>query len=178
MTPELALDLIKFQPLNDKACQSTASQVDLDIASQAALSITRNHIQPIADFFSNRLNGATLSVSNNTLKFHFNDQNEVSETFKMAVLQVVDEPRAKAAALSTMNLLLYDMKYPSAFTDEDDHIMATLMVAHAIDGYRRSIAHEFLHMAQERIGQRRRKQIGIGAAILAAAIIFLWLRLS
>lgn len=149
MNPELALDLYKFQPINEKSCRQGATPADLDAAAQLALSVTRAHIEPIGEFFATLLGQATLSANNKPIIFRFESKNDVFEAFKVSVLQKFDEPRAKIIAHNTINFVLRGMEYPSAFTEEDDYLLAILTTATAIDGCCRSLAQEFSNHKQQ-----------------------------
>jgi hypothetical protein len=179
MTPELALDISKFQPINTRAHES-GEKIDLDASFQEAQFIVRKNIDVFAKYFSDRLSGMTLSVKTEKINFSFKDKGDIALAFNMAVTQQVDDSRSKAAAIATMNLMLHDLQYPSTFDQDDDDIAATLMVAHFIHGYRLQLAMHFIEMSQDKQIQSRKnnKNILISGAILLIIATFLWFRLA
>lgn len=180
MTPELALELTRFRPINDRAQQS-GNQQDLHDALRNGHSIVRNNSMAFADSFANRLCLVALSVQSGRVNFHFKDKEEVAQAYKMAVVQAIDERLAEAISIASLNLLLHDLRYPSSFKDDDECIAATLMIANSIYGFRRDIANEFLQNAREHVDKsavKIHRQIVIGAVILVGAIAFAWFRLS
>lgn len=178
MTPELAADLVRFQPINAQASRPDANpSIDDDVA-RIALEIVRNHIDALAPYFAKRLAQVALNSDTPNLKFHFQDVNEAAECFRMSAMQKIDEKRARALGVITLNLLLHDLRYPSCFEDDEDeaHWTAMLLAAQNIDAHRHMLAREFLGMAEARVGQQRNRQLLLGAGVLGVAAL-LWLAL-
>ena len=98
MNEELAGDLIDFQGINERAYSSTATEAELDAASQKALHISREHLDQLANYFAIHLERTTLSYRQDTIEFHFQDANEAAETFKMCIRQIVEPRRAERTA--------------------------------------------------------------------------------
>ncbi|WP_447730096.1 hypothetical protein [Pseudoxanthomonas suwonensis] len=179
MTPELALDITKFQPINAHAHES-GEKADLDASFRDAQLIVRKHINVFAKYFSDRLSGIALSIKTENINFYFKDKDDIALAFNIAVTQQVDDSRSKAVAIATINLMLHDLQYPSTFDQNDDDIAATLMVASFIHGYRLQLAMHFLQTDRDKQAQsikNNRKYI-VGGAILALIATFLWFRLA
>lgn len=180
MTTDLAVALAKFQPLNDKAGLPDASPAMVEDVARTAHQVVREHVDALAPYFAKRLAQVGLVADTPNLKFHFKDVGEAAECFRMSAMQQVDEPRARALAVVTLNLLLHDLRFPSCFTDEQDeeHWAAMLLAAQNIDAYRHRLAQEFLGMARSRLKQQRNRQLLIGAGVLVAVAILAWLVMS
>lgn len=142
MNEELAGDLIDFQGINERAYSSTATEAELNAASQKALHISREHLDQLANYFAIHLERTTLSYRHDTIEFHFQDANEAAETFKMCIRQIVEPRRAERTAYLVINSMLRSFGRPSAFKDDSEHVSATLLVAASIDSYRRALANE------------------------------------
>ncbi len=139
---ELAGDMLDFQGLNERAYSSTATDADLDMAARKALGIVRVHIDQVANYFAIHLERIALSFDQESIKFHFQDQDEAAETFKMCIRQIVEPRRAERAAYLAINSMLRSFGRPSAFKDDSEHVSATLLLAATIDSYRRALANE------------------------------------
>lgn len=177
ITPEFASEIVKFRSLNANACDNLASPHDINVASEAALLIVRANSDVLAQHFASRLAGMKLAVDTQQIQFNFGTEAEAAETFKMAVRQSVEEKMARAISLSSMNIFLFDLKYPSMYgQDDDEDLKATFMIAHAADGYRRRTAWAFMEEAlvrQKLKSQRRNSWItGILMAIASVFVLY------
>jgi len=115
-----------------------------------------------------------LAVDSQQIKFNFGTEAEAAETFKMAVRQSIEEKMARVVALSSINTLLFDLKYPSMYDrGSDEDLMATFIIAHAVDGYRRRTVQALIEEAlvRQKLKSERRNR-WIAGILMAIASVF------
>lgn len=123
------MDVAVFQPINSKALQ-TEGHADIAAAVQGALDLVRKHSDVLSAFVAHRLSD-TLSVTTAQFNFTFKNHEAAAEAIRVSLQQTADEPRARGMALSVANLLMHDLQYPSLYSKGNDHLFATLTVAHS-----------------------------------------------
>lgn len=135
-------------------------------------------------YFADRLSRFSLALNKDGLVYSFRSQEEAATAFRMAILLPVNEKKAGALCIATLNLMLYDEAQPSCFSNFDEATSAMLLVAHSIHGFRRDAAEGYAHFlavreVEQQAARRKRVALTIVVSIFAAAsVVFAYLRLS
>jgi len=132
------MDLNGFMPLNSKSLE-TEDPADIRATAQAAWVLVRKHADTFAEYLASRLEG-TFQVNSSNVQFEFRDEDDARETIKMSLMQSADEQRAKAAAIMASNIMLYDLQYPSMYSNGEDDIAATFVIAHGSHSWKMHVA--------------------------------------
>lgn len=173
MTPELAQDLVRLQPLMDKANEPGADAQTVAAAFAAAQVVVRAHNHQFAEYFAGRLNGVALTFNRGEFNYSFKDAADAAHAFTMLSMQQVNDPKSKAISGGVINLLLRDMKYKSSFESDEAYLSAILMIAHSMHAYRLSIFNQFVDEGRRAQRTTFWRYFVIGAVTVGIAYLIL-----
>ncbi|KAB7628884.1 hypothetical protein [Stenotrophomonas rhizophila] len=165
MTPELALDLVRLQPLMDKANDPGADAQTVAAAFAAGQVVVRAHNQQFAEYFAGRLNGVALTFNRGEFNYSFRDAADAAQAFTMLSMQQGNDSKSAAISGAVVNLLLRDMKYKSSFDSDQEYLTTILMIAHSMHAFRRTI---FSQLVAE---QQLKPKVSVWPYVLAGACI-------
>lgn len=173
MTPELAQDLVRLQPMMDKANEPGADPHTVAAAFAASQSIVRAHNHAFAEYFAGRLSSVALSYNRGEFNYSFKDAADASQAFTMLSMQQVNDAKSKAISGATVNLLLKDMQYKSSFDSDQSYVTAILMIAHSMYAFRVSTFNQFVAEGRRSQGATFWRYFAIGAVVVGIAYLIL-----
>ncbi|MCW8340600.1 hypothetical protein [Stenotrophomonas sp. SG1] len=173
MTPELAQDLVRLQPLMDKANEPGSDAQTVASAFSASQVVVRAHNQEFAEYFARRLNGVALTFNRGEFNFSFKDTADAAQAFTMLSMQQVNDARSKAISGAVVNLLLKDMHYKSSYDSDQSYLTAILMVAHSMYAFRRDTFNQFVAEGRRSQGATFWRYFVIGAVLVGIAYLIL-----
>lgn len=173
MTPELAQDLVRLQPLMDKANEPGSDAQAVAAAFAASQVVVRAHNQEFAEYFARRLNGVALTFNRGEFNFSFKDTADAAQAFTMLSMQQVNDAKSKAISGAVVNLLLKDMQYKSSFDSDQSYLTAILMVAHSMYAFRRATFNQFVADGRRSQGATFWRYFVIGAVVVGIAYLIL-----
>ncbi|OAX85790.1 hypothetical protein A7D16_05790 [Xanthomonas nasturtii] len=173
MTPELAHDLVRLQPLMDKANEPESDAQIVAAAFAASQVVVRDHNQEFAEYFARRLSGVALTFNRGEFNYSFKDTADAAHAFTMLSMQQVNDAKSKAISVAVVNLLLKDMQYRSSFDSDEAYLTAILMVAHSMYAFRRVTFNQFVAEGRRSQGATFWRYFVIGAVVVGIAHIVL-----
>ncbi|MBB1135740.1 hypothetical protein I5U11_22395 [Stenotrophomonas maltophilia] len=173
MTPELAQDLVRLQPLMDKANEPGADPQTVAAAFAASQVVVRAHNKEFSEFFAHRLNGVALSFNRGEFNYSFKDTADAAHAFTMVTMQQVNDPKSKAISGAVVNLMLRDLQYKSSFDSDESYLTAILMIAHSMHAFRVSTFKQFVAEGQRIQRATFWRYFVIGAVVVGVAYLVL-----
>lgn len=173
MTPELAQDLVRLQPLMDKANEPGADAQTVAAAFAACQVVVRAHNQEFSNYYAGRLNGVALTFNRGEFNYAFKDTTDAAQAFTMLSMQQVNDAKSKAISAAVVNLLLKDMRYKSSFDSDQSYLTAVLMIAHSMHAFRISTFNQFVAEGRRRQGAELWRYFIIGAIVVGIAYLIL-----
>lgn len=173
MTPELAQDLVRLQPLMDRANAPGADQRAVEAAFDASQVIVRAHNKEFSEFYARRLNGVALSCNRGEFNYSFKDVADAAHAFTMVTMQQVNNSQSKAISGALVNLLLRDLQYKSSFDSDESYLTAILMIAHSMHAFRASTFKQFVAEGQRIQKSTFWRYFVVGAVVVGVAYLIL-----
>lgn len=183
MSPAIALDMIQFAKANQNLVDFPNSEAAYEQAAIAAQHAMREHSEYFAKYLVKRLGGTLASDPNNpTFNFNFSDEDHATRDIE-SLVNHADEGRSQSAALQTLNIMQFDLGYPSAFKTEDDTIVAMFMVATLASQFSSKRLKAVLDFAIQEEVQRRRQASQTPSwlpklALVAVGFLIAWMVLK
>lgn len=175
---QLERDIAPFAHINSQAAATGAlSPSDQEKLQALGVSIAKKHIDFFATFFATSLfeiDHDPHLEQTESRGYSFKDVDDAANCFEMTIVQVVDQPRARAVGMAVLLVFLQRCnRNPSISIEEANALVRT--IAQLAHGYRYELFQEFVQHGQELLRQDSKKRWTKILVIAAISALVIWL---